>query len=356
MIAVTIALAVLAQDPSQLARSYADAVETVNKAHADKPVAKEEVEIGKQLPAAAAKAIGQLVRLEDSPGTRDALLTAARAALELDRSGDFAALRERLASFDPRLADELGIAVSRPRFLAIGTGGITTEGLTELCDVLDLVLDAYHEVFGLVNFSKVPGKKLRLRVRLVEKITEPPHFAPQFPYHSEIDFPVVDPKSFMSPTKDGKFLFYGLCHELGHVIAMWGDTKNEEDRHAWAHYTGAAIVEYFEKNKKERPALDGVRDFRWRSLDFDRKKLEASKAKPGGKDVDSVMARFLALHDAVGPRVVGEALNALDAKDQHLLVNRVRYYSMKDLQKALLATNAGKDKEKKKAIEAAFAD
>src|SRR5436190_1452003 len=40
-----------AVDPERLARDYAAAVEAVNRAHADKPVAKDEQELAKKLPA-----------------------------------------------------------------------------------------------------------------------------------------------------------------------------------------------------------------------------------------------------------------------------------------------------------------
>lgn len=343
------------QDPERLARDYATAVAAVNKAHADKPTAKNEAEIAAQLPKPATKLVPELVACADSPAARDSLRIAAAAALDLDRQADFTALRDRLHALDPALADGLGIVESRRRFLAIGTGGMAPEGLKELADAFDLVLDAYRDVFGLENFSKVPGKKLRLHVHLEPKITKPPHFAPEFPFHSAIDFPVIDAKSFASPTKEGQFLFYGLCHELGHVIAMWGDTKNEEDRHAWAHYTGVVVVDHIAKEGKGASCLDLVRDVRWRSLEIERNKLDGAKAKPGGKDVNAVMARLVALHDAVGPKAIGEAINALDAKGEHLLVNRVRYYSMANFHKALLA-KAGKDKKKAEAITAAFVE
>lgn len=347
--------AVLApQDPLRLARDYADAVQAVNEAHLKKPLGKTEAELAAKLPASAAKAVVELAKAPDSPAVREALVTAARAALDLDRGKDFAALRERLAALDAERAKTLGILVSRPRFLAIGTHGVEESGLTAIADVFDLVLDAYRDVFGLEAFSKVPGKKLRLLVHLEAAITRPPHFAPEFPWHSQIDFPVIDAKAFTSPTKDGKFLFYGLCHELGHVIAMWGDTKNEEDRHAWAHYTGVVIVEHLATTKKDEPAIAALRDVRWRSLDFEQKRLAAAKTKPGGKDADTVLARFLALHTAVGPKAIGEALDELDRKDQNLRVNRVRYYAMRDFQKALLAGKPGQ--ANKKAVEAAFAE
>jgi len=343
-------------DPARLARDYANAVAAVNKANLEKPGAKTEAELGNQLPRPIAKLVPELVKCADSPATREALAIAAYAALDLDRMPDFTALRDRLAALDPELPKDLRLIVSRPRFVATGID-MEPEGLAEICDLFDIVLDAYRDVFGwnLEHFSKVPGKKLRLHVHYEAKVVKPPHFAPEFPYHSQIDFPVPDPKSFASPTKDGQFFFYAFCHELGHVIAMWGDPKNEEDRHAWAHYTGVVIVEHIANAKKGQPCLDMVRDFRWRSLDVERRRLEAAATKPGGKTVDAVLARFLALHDAVGPKAIAEAINALDAKDQHVLVNRVRYYAMADFQKALLA-KFGKDKPKKAAIDAAFVE
>lgn len=346
-----LAATAFAQDPSALARDYVQAVEAVNRAHADRPVAKDESELAKKLPAKAQKLPAELAKLADSPALREALVAAANAALDLDRVDDFELLRARLEQPAPELAAGLGIVESRPRFLLIGTQGMQRQGLVAIADVFDLVLDGYRDVFGLENFSKVPGKKLRLCVHLEPKITKPPHFAPQFPFHSAIDFPVIDGKVFRSPTPEGQFLFYGLCHELGHVIAMWGDRSNEEDRHAWAHYTGVTIVQHLAA--KDLPLLRDLRDGRWRSLDLERKRLAGKKVAPGPKDSDSVLARLLALHDAVGPKGIGEALAALDAAGDHRKINRVRYYAMRDFHKALLATKAGR--AARKAIDAAFA-
>lgn len=342
------------QDPERLAHDFAAAVADVHERHLRKPTAKHEAELAAQLPDRAAQQLARLLALDDSPDVRQALLIAGRAALDLDRIADFEAVRARLLTLDAATAADLGIALSRDRFVALGEDGVEPAGLTAVADAFDLVLDGYAEVFGLVNFSKVPGKKLRLRVHLVEQITRPPHFAPQFPWHSEIDFPVLDAQGFASPTAKGQFLFYGLCHELGHVIAMWGDQQHEEDRHAFAHYTGVVLVEHLAKTQQDSPVMRQVRDVRWRSLEFERKNLAAKQVEPGGKDTDAVMARLLALHDAVGPKVLGEALNALDAGRKHLLVNRVRYYSMRDFEQALLATKAGK--KAKRRVVAAFAD
>src|SRR4029450_6105065 len=123
------------------------------------------------------------------------------------------------------------------RFLPRRIGQLQEGYLDQFAEVLDTVLTGYDEVFGFAEFSKVPGKKLRVRLHLEPEIKQPPHFAPQFPWYSEIDFPGSDPTGFRSPTPKGQFLFYGLCHELGHVIAMWGDLQTMEAHNSVAQYT-----------------------------------------------------------------------------------------------------------------------
>lgn len=335
------ALPVRPADPAKLAAEYARAVQELNESHASKPVAKSESELAKQLPKRATAALDDLLASPAHAKLAAALVSAAEAALDLDRMADFEAARTRLAAVAPDEAGKLGIALSRPRFLARGLDGMEKEGLEQLADVFDRVLDGYAELFGLVNFSKVPGKKLRLRAHLVPTITRPPHFAPQFPFHSEIDIPLVDARAFNSPTSDGKFLFYGLCHELGHVLAMWGDTRNEEDHHSWAHYTGLALVEHLSRAHADDSALKSSRDVRWRSLELARKESAEKKIVPGTQDAERVLALLIRLHDTLGPQTIGAALNALDEANKNQRVNRVRYYRLADFEKALLATKEG---------------
>jgi hypothetical protein len=387
--------------PAALAKEYVDAVAKVNDAQARKPEAKDEAELAKNLPASAAKALDELIRLATPSATGSAssaacaaLTQCGEAALDLDRLDDFGRVRTALAGVDAASAKKLGIALSRPRFLVRGLDGMEPEGLESLADALDRVLDAYRDEFGFESWSKVPGKKLRVRAHLVAKITRPPHFAPEFPWHSEIDFPLIDAKAFHSPTPEGQFLLYGLCHELGHVIAMWGDRDHEEDHHAWAHYTGVAIVERLSKTMKDDPALKELKDVRWRSLEIERERLakggddekpkagggekpasgsgdkpkggtgdkpktgdkgkskDGASVKPALEDRNGVLALLIALHDAVGPKTIGEAINELDRESQELRINLVRYYSMKEFERALLATDAGK--KHKKEITALF--
>jgi len=322
--------------PAQDAAAYAGAVAKINDAHVRQPGRNTETLLAKQMPPAARSALQRVVDSKPAPDLAPALLRCGEAALDLDLTEDFKWVRTRLAAVDAASAAKLGDAVSRPRFIVRGIGEFQSGWLEGFADVCDGILAAYDEVFGFAEFSKVPGKKLRFRVHLEPEIKNPPHFAPQFPWHSEVDFPVADGAQFSSPTAKGQFLFYGLCHELGHVIAMWGDIKTMEDQHAWAHYTGVVIVEHLAAAAKDKPWMQKLKDEKWRSLKLEREKPD-NKTPPSLVSINSVMALLIALHDAVGPKIIGKALNEMDAKNKCRRINHVRYYSFAEFQKALLA-------------------
>jgi hypothetical protein len=341
-----IALAGVAAPDSKSARVYVDAVHDLNEKHARDPGKETEQELAKKLPPAAMKALESLLAEKPSAALTKSLHDCADAALDLDRIADFQKIRARLAKDAPADAAKLDSALSRPRFVLRGVGGLGEEYLEHFADVFQAVLEAYDEVFGFAEFSKVPGKKLRVRVHLEQQIEHPPHFGSEFPYHSEIDFPVIDATKLSSPTPDGKFLFFGLCHELGHVIAMWDLPGKKVDYHQWADYTGFVVVEHL-ATKKDAPAwMKDLKDARWRALSVERKEFKDSK--PALDSDAGVMATLIALHDSVGPKTIGEAINALDAEDKRTRINRVRYYKFEELRKALLAVVA-KDKDKQKA-------
>jgi len=320
--------------PTQDANAYVESIARINTAHLRQPGKTTEAQLGAALPISAKTALKRVLDMKAAPDLAAALVKCGEAALDLDLMQDFAAIRTKLATVSPADATRLGNAVSRPRFIVRGIGEFKEGYLDQFSDVTDAILAAYDEVFGFAEFSKVPGKKLRIRVHLEPAITKPPHFAPQFPWHSEIDFPVADGQQFTSPTPQGHFLFYGLCHELGHVIAMWGDLKTMEDHHAWAHYTGVVIVEHLAKAAQDKPALQTLRDTRWRSLTLERA-IPANQVPPGVKDTASVMALLISLHDSVGPKAMGMALNRLDEQNKERRVNQVRYYGFADFRKAL---------------------
>jgi hypothetical protein len=321
--------------PAQDAAAYADAIAKINDAHVRQPGRNTEADLAKSMPATAKSALQRLLAAKPAPDLAPALLKAGEAALDLDLVADFEAVRKQLGSVAPDVAVRLGTAVSHPRFIVRGIGAFEAGYLEGFADAFDGVLAAYDEVFAFKEFSKVPGKKLRVRVHLEAAITKPPHFGPEFPWHSEIDFPVADGTKFTSPTPQGQMLFYGLCHELGHVIAMWGDLRTMEDKHAWAHYTGVTIVEHLAEKAADKPWMSALRDARWRSLKLERA-LPDNQVPPSlTSTYGGVMALLIALHDSAGPKAIGTAINQLDAQNKNRRVNHVRYYAFADFRRAL---------------------
>ena len=316
------------------ASRYVDSIDKINAAHARSPSRTTEDELMRKIPQTAVRALDRVLKASPSPETAAALFRCGEAALDLAALEHFERISARLREVDPESAARLGDAVARKRFIVRGIGDFEPRYLEGFADLMSAILDAYDEVFGFKEWSKVPGKKIRIRLHLEEKITRPPHFAPQFPYHSEIDMPVIDPTGLRSPTPQGHMMFYGLCHELGHLIAMWGDRGNMEDHHAWAHYTGVVIVEHMATTKEYESFLADLRDVRWRSLTLERKKTE-HQIPPSTKDRAGVMALLIKLHDAAGTKAIGGALNLMSDKGMGHRVNHVRYYRFRDLKRAL---------------------
>ena len=338
------------QDPGKLADRYSEAIDELNADHARKPGKTTESELALRVPQRAVDALNRL--LEETPADDwiPALERCASAALDLVRVEDFDRIRERLSQVSEERARRLGVALARERILLIGEGGLDRKYLEHFAEVVEDVLEAYDEVFGFEEYSKVPGKKLRLRVHLEPEIGTPPHFAPQYEYHSEIDFPVIDAERLRSPTAQGQFLFYGLCHELGHVIAMWGDRTKEEDHHAWAHFTGLVIVEHFAQLQEAPAWLKDCKDSRWQSLEAERKELEGVEA--GLQDRSGVLSLLVQLHDIVGPAGLGVAINTLDMDDKRLRIRGVRYYTFRELEQVL--QQQVRDKAKRKLLKELF--
>jgi hypothetical protein len=86
---------------------------------------------------------------------------------------------------------------------------------------------------------------------------------------------------------------------------------------------------------------------KWRSLDKEREAL--AKVAPAVKDKQGMLKLFVELHDKVGPGALGAAINWLDKEDKRLRVNGVRYYTLAELKRGLLAVV--KEPGKRKVVE-----
>ena len=323
----------------QYVASFGEAVERVNRKHLAAPKDATEADLAKRLPRGMLKKLDALLAMEDGEAKWESLAGFIAVAAELDLADEIAKAEKALRKGSPEHAAKAGRYISRPRFL-LHALRVEDSFAEEFARAFEGVLETYDKVFGFAEFSKVPGKKIRVELHR-EARPRAPHFAPQFPFHSTVDFPVAKGGEFRSPTPDGKFYFYGLCHELGHLIAMWGDRRTEDDHHAWAHYTGVVLVDACAK----KPFAKNLRDQRWRSLEKERKRLES--VAPSAKDRDGVLKLLISLHDLVGPKRIGAALNLMDEKNMGHKINQVRYYWLKDLEKALLAGSKSSAETKK---------
>ena len=196
-----------AQDPAALGRRTASPSEKVNEEHARRPGKAKEEDLAKKVPKGTRAAIDRLLAMKDSPQLFDAPSPAGRRpwtsiSSRTSRRQPDASRRARRPT-----RRSSGIALSKPRALLRGLGGVQPSYLEEFAAVLEAVLAGYDEVFGFEEWSKVPGKKIRVRIHITKDESKPPHFAPQFAFHSEIDFPVQDGSSFRSPTAKGKDVF-----------------------------------------------------------------------------------------------------------------------------------------------------
>lgn len=82
------------------------------------------------------------------------------------------------------------------------------------------------------RLSKLEGKKVRILIHLdPERKRTRLFFHPSPPYHSELRLEISDAKQLTLAGRQR--LVYGFCHELGHMIAMWGEYPGvEDDKHA----------------------------------------------------------------------------------------------------------------------------
>ena len=151
-------------------------------------------------------------------------------------------LEEEIAGLDPDLARRLGRFEESEHFLArvVGAGPEWGKAAVRLGEA---AREGYEELFGLRELSKTPGKKVRILIHVDPSFERPRlYFHPGHPYHSELRYEVPDERYLRLEGKQR--IVYGFCHELGHMLAMWGEhQKVEDDRHQWAHYTGCTVVD-----------------------------------------------------------------------------------------------------------------
>ncbi len=244
-------------------------------------------------------------------------------------------IEEAVAALDAGIAARLGHHDASEHFVVRVVGAERRYARAAL-DLAEAARAGYEKLFGLRAISKVPGKKVRILICVDPELEKDRlYFHPSPPYHSELRLMVPDPK--LLTRAGGRRLVYGFCHELGHMIAMWGEHGGvEDDRHAWAHYTGCLIVEevYDRLGNEPWPTWTA---FQRRASGRARLEKQIEGRKPGLDSYESILALFHAIGAELGTEIYGRAWEVLEKKRRFRLVNRVRYLWMRDLEAALMA-------------------
>ncbi len=245
-------------------------------------------------------------------------------------------IRETLASLDEPLAARLGDFQESEHFVARVVGAEPKWGKAAL-RLAEAARKGYLERFGFTAVSKTPGKKIRILIHVNPELKRSRlYFHPSPRYHSELRFEVPSEKSL---TRAGKQrIVYGFCHELGHMVAMWGKYRVvEDDKHAWAHYTGALVVEdvYDELGNEPWPTWTA---FQRKASGRARLVGQVEGRKPGTDSYESILALFYAIGEEFGTESYGKAWSWLEKKKRFRRLNRVPYLWLRDLEAALLAT------------------
>ena len=260
-------------------------------------------------------------------------------------------LRAKVVELDPKLAGRLGHFAESEHFVARVVGADAKYAKAAI-DLAEAARKGYAERFGLDGISKVPGKRVRLLLWIDADHAKPRlWFHPSPPWHSELRF--VAPEERFLTRKGGLRIVYGFAHEMGHMLAMWGRHPDvEDDRHAWAHYTGCLIVEdiYDELGVEPWPTWTSYQ----RKASGKERLLKQLEGKPPGRDdYDGILRLFHTLGEELGTESYGRAWKWLAKKKRFRRVQRVPYLWLDDLRDAMLAVHSG-DKAKQKCIAEIF--
>jgi len=132
------------------------------------------------------------------------------------------------------------------------------------------------------------------------------------------------------PGKGGPHIVYGLCHELGHVLAGW-----EDDRHQWAHYLGSMLLEDVAAALGEKT---WPQPYDYKAEGMARFLAQIKDAAPD-RSTDAGVARILYdAGQAFGPAIWGKAVAWVKTNRQGKPFQATRLYTFDDLRDALLAS------------------
>ena len=141
------------------------------------------------------------------------------------------------------------------------------------------------------------------------------------------------------PSQGGPHIVYGLCHELGHVLMGW-----EDSRHQWAHYLGSLLVDEVVETLGTKT---WPRPYEFRAEGRERFMKEIDGAEPD-RSTDAGTARIIyGVGEAFGFEIWGKALSWIKKNRKGKLFHAVRLYRLDDLRDALVALGCDREKIRK---------
>lgn len=244
-------------------------------------------------------------------------------------------LVEKIAKDDADLAARLGRFGESDHFFVRVVGADPTYADAAL-RLGEAIHAGYRDRFGFETPSKVPGKKIRIVIHVDPKHPRPRlYFHPTPAFHGEIRYEIPDEKSLT--LSGGQRIVYGFGHELGHMIAMWGEYRRvEDDKHAWAHYLGCLLVEDVYERLGNEP-WPGWTAFQRRASGVARLEKQIEGHDPALDSYEGILALFHTIGEELGTEIYGKAWKWLEEKRRFRRLQHVPYLWMRDLRDALLA-------------------
>ncbi|MHC4251353.1 MAG: hypothetical protein ACYS9X_19710 [Planctomycetota bacterium] len=245
-------------------------------------------------------------------------------------------IRESLAELDEALLARLGHFEESEHFLVRVVGTDPKWGKAAL-RLAEAARQGYVDIFGFDSISAIPGKKIRILIHVDPAVRAPRlYFHPSPRLHGEMRYEMPDGKYLTLAGR--RRIVYGFCHELAHMLAMWGEYRvNEEDRHAWGHYAGCMVVEAVYDSLGNEPWPTWTA-YQRRASGVARLRKQTEGRAPGTGSYEAVLSLFRAIGDDFGPEVYGKAWTWLERKRRFRRTNCVRYLWLRDLKEALLDT------------------
>lgn len=335
-----VAGAALLELPDRLAdtrlAAYRQAIETIHRKalRARKPPTEEDLR--RQVPAKMLTLESRYERIDDPRKRARALAELALLHAELAWVDRIGPILESLRELDPDLASRVGHFEESEHCIArvVGCDAKWARAAVRLAEA---AREGHRKLFGFRSISKVPGKKIRILIHLdASHEGARLYYHPSPPWHSEIRYEIRDEKHLTLAGRQR--IVYGFCHEMGHMVAMWGQyRKVEEDFHAWGHYTGCLVVDQVYETLGNEP-WPGWTSYQRRASGTARLRSELEGQSPGTGSREEVLALFDRVGDLCGTDAYGRAWEWLDGRRRIRRIQQVRYLWLRDLRDGLIAT------------------